>query len=215
MSVIIIFNPEFSRAWVFRGDHERSKGGFVNSLSSLITVKKIIVLIIVVTLFFIVGRMYPASDQEDKIVLTPREKPLPMFPCSGCHDGEDVNYKHRIMVDEHTDKTLHHAEKDRWCLDCHDPIKRDYLRLANGQLIPFNNSQKLCGQCHGTQYRDWKKGLHGKRVGFWNGEKQYRICISCHNPHSPAFAPLKPKPRPLRPEEIKYNSDKKAENEHK
>ena len=73
----------------------------------------------------------------------------------------------------------------RWCLDCHNPDDRDKLRLANGDLVSFEESYYLCGQCHGTIFRDWKAGIHGKRTGEWNGRKQYRLCVHCHNPHNP------------------------------
>ena len=55
------------------------------------------------------------------------------------------------------------------------------LRLANGTLVPFEESYRLCGQCHGDKYRDWRAGVHGRRVGSWNGEKQYLLCVHCHD----------------------------------
>ncbi len=95
------------------------------------------------------------------------------------------------------------------------------LRLASGATIPFTQSYLLCGQCHGDKLRDWRMGVHGKRVGMWNGEKTYFLCVNCHNPHSPRFkgvqqvtvdgkstvaptlTPVKPEPRPRRPEEMR------------
>src|SRR6266545_4897618 len=116
------------------------------------------------------------------------------------------------------------------CMECHkdqkDPTRRelglhDVLRLASGATVPFTESYRLCGQCHGDKFRDWRAGVHGRRVGMWDGPKTYLLCVSCHNPHSPAFkgvkeivvdgkltvAPtlqkLKPEPRPVRPEELR------------
>jgi hypothetical protein len=126
-----------------------------------------------------------------------------IFPCSECHADLEVN-KTRRELDFHEDIILHHAEEQRWCLDCHNPTDRDKLRLASGQLISFETSYNLCGQCHGTIFRDWKAGVHGKRTGYWNGKKQYRLCVHCHNPHSPRFKPLEPLPPPIRPDELKY-----------
>jgi hypothetical protein len=59
-----------------------------------------------------------------------------------------------------------------------NPDDRDVLRLANGDLVSFEESYNLCGQCHGTIFRDWKAGIHGKRTGEWNGKKQYRLCVT-------------------------------------
>jgi hypothetical protein len=73
------------------------------------------------------------------------------------------------------------------------------LRRASGEPIPFSESYKLCGQCHGPQYRDWQSGVHGKRTGEWDGQKEYLLCVNCHDPHSPKFKPLVPLPPPVRP----------------
>ncbi|HEY5492164.1 MAG TPA: hypothetical protein VIK25_13300, partial [Gemmatimonadaceae bacterium] len=89
------------------------------------------------------------------------------------------------------------------CLDCHDARNRDKLHLADGRLIDFTESYRLCGQCHGPTLRNWKAGEHGKRTGSWSGAKQYLLCASCHSPHSPHFKPLKPKAPPLRQEAIR------------
>jgi hypothetical protein len=49
-------------------------------------------------------------------------------------------------------------------------------------------------------YRDWKAGIHGKRTGYFEGgQRMYMLCVHCHNPHDPAFRPLKPEPPPHRP----------------
>jgi hypothetical protein len=123
-----------------------------------------------------------------------------MFPCSNCHASMEVNRKKRELKDEHTDIKLHHAETMRWCLDCHEAKNRDKLRLYNGELISFTESYRLCGECHGNVYRDWKAGIHGKRTGYFAGGKRtYLLCAHCHNPHSPAYRPIKPEPPPLKP----------------
>jgi hypothetical protein len=126
---------------------------------------------------------------------------------------EDVNPERRELEDEHVEisEIFNHASEQRWCLDCHNPDDRDVLRLANGDLVPFEESYNLCGQCHGTIFRDWKAGIHGKRTGEWNGKKQYRLCVHCHNPHSPKFRPIKPLPPPDNPLEIKYKKLKDDE----
>ena len=126
-----------------------------------------------------------------------------IFPCSECHKEMKPNPQRRELKEEHTNIVLNHAQGQRWCLDCHDTYDRDRLHLVNGQRIRFEESYRLCGQCHGDKYRDWKVGVHGKRTGMWNGEKQYLLCVNCHNPHDPRFKPLAPMPPPVRPGDIR------------
>ena len=126
-----------------------------------------------------------------------------IFPCMDCHKEIKPNPTRRELKDEHINIVLNHAQGQRWCLDCHDTTNRDKLRLASGERINHEESDRLCGQCHGDKYRDWKAGVHGKRTGMWNGEKQYLLCVHCHNPHDPAYKPIQPMPPPARPETIK------------
>lgn len=127
-----------------------------------------------------------------------------IFPCSECHIDIEPNSARRELIDMHDDISaiFDHDSENRWCLDCHDINNRNYLKLASGKLIGFDESYKLCGQCHGDKLRDWKVGVHGKRTGEWNGKKQYLLCVHCHNPHSPRFNPIKPLPPPVRQEDI-------------
>jgi hypothetical protein len=121
-----------------------------------------------------------------------------IFPCSACHADLPVNRTRRELSDMHTDIVLKHDEEHRWCLDCHDAENRDVLHLAGGERLPFDESYRLCGQCHGEKLRDWRAGVHGRRSGEWNGHRTYLLCAHCHNPHQPRFAPLEPKPAPVR-----------------
>jgi hypothetical protein len=124
-----------------------------------------------------------------------------VFPCSSCHDPElPVNTKRRKLKTAHQEIVLEHDAEHRWCLDCHDAADRDSLHLASGEKVPFDESYRLCGQCHGDKYRDWRVGVHGRRTGNWDGEKQYLLCVACHNSHSPHFKPIKPEPPPKRPQ---------------
>jgi uncharacterized CHY-type Zn-finger protein len=143
----------------------------------------------------------PASDE---IAVTPPPFSEGIFPCSDCHKDLKPNPVRRELKDMHDSISaiFNHDKQNRWCLDCHDLNNRDSLRLASGKLLDFRQSYKLCGQCHGDKLRDWKVGVHGKRTGEWNGQKQYYLCVSCHNPHSPKFPKLKPEPAPVRIDEI-------------
>ena len=123
-----------------------------------------------------------------------------IFPCTNCH-GPDMpaNRTRRQLSDMHGDIELKHDEEHRWCLDCHDANNRDRLHLASRELVPFEESYRLCGQCHGEKYRDWRAGVHGRRVGQWNGAKRYLLCVHCHSPHQPKFKAAAPQPAPRRP----------------
>lgn len=128
-----------------------------------------------------------------------------MFPCSECHDPEELppNPKRRPLEMAHEEIVLVHDEEHRWCLDCHDEDNRDKLRLASGALIDFEESHRLCGQCHGAKYRDWRAGIHGRRKGHWNGKKEYLLCVNCHWAHAPKFEPIEAMPPPKRPEALR------------
>lgn len=147
-----------------------------------------------------------AADDMPHFFVPPPPFSEGIFPCSDCHSDMEPNPERREL-EEHTEiaKNFAHAKDQRWCLDCHNPDDRDKLRLANGNLITFEESYDLCGQCHGTIYRDWKAGVHGKRTGEWNGRKLYRLCVHCHDPHRPRFKPIKPMPPPMKPKNIKLH----------
>lgn len=121
-----------------------------------------------------------------------------IFPCMDCHIDIEPNPERRALVDMHDDidAIFDHDSENRWCFSCHDLENRDSLRLANGDLLDFRESYKLCGQCHGDKLRDWKVGVHGKRKEMWNGKKEYLLCVHCHDPHTPKFKPIKPEPPP-------------------
>ena len=148
----------------------------------------------------------PKDYETPKYFVPPPPFSEGIFPCSDCHEDMEVNLRRRILADEHVEisESFNHASEQRWCLDCHNADDRDALRLANGDLVSFEESYYLCGQCHGTIFRDWKAGIHGRRTGEWNGRKQYLLCVHCHNPHDPKFKPIKPLPPPNNPLEIKH-----------
>lgn len=140
---------------------------------------------------------------EDLIAVAPPPFSEGVFPCSDCHFEDDEVDLDPREVDFHDTVHFDHASDSRWCLDCHDAQNRDMLHLADGRLIPFEESYRLCGQCHAQQLRDWEAGDHGRRTGEWSGTKQYLLCAHCHDPHSPTFESLTPLPPPIRQEEIK------------
>ncbi|HTT69720.1 MAG TPA: hypothetical protein VMG32_00745, partial [Anaeromyxobacteraceae bacterium] len=141
------------------------------------------------------------ARREELIQAEPPPFTPGIFPCTQCHSGPGDKTRRELTF--HDDIKFEHDAEHRWCLDCHSNENRDVLHLSNGDPVPFTESYRLCGQCHGDKYRDWRVGVHGKRTGMWDGPKVYYLCVNCHNPHSPRFKPLKPEPRPLRPEEMR------------
>ena len=141
------------------------------------------------------------SGSDKNIEYAVQQTPLSedIFPCNGCHEDQEPSSIRRELVDMHEEisEIYDHDSANRWCIDCHDLVQRDSLRLASGMLLGFDESYKLCGQCHGDKLRDWKVGVHGKRIGEWNGKKEYFLCVHCHNPHSPKFKELSPEPPPV------------------
>lgn len=158
-------------------------------------------LIILTALLLIGAGAALGADQRGEFPVAPPPLTPGIFPCNNCHAGMPVNTKRRELKDEHVNIKLHHAEHDRWCLDCHSATDRDKLKLADGESVNFTESYRLCGQCHGNIYKDWKAGIHGKRIGYFKGgTRTYFLCVNCHNPHDPKFKPIKPLPSPIRPE---------------
>jgi len=145
----------------------------------------------------------PAGQAVERVEVPPPPFSDGIFPCMACHASQKVNRTRRELTDMHGDIVLKHDEQHRWCLDCHDPDNRDWLHLASGERVSFDQSYLLCGQCHGEKLRDWRAGVHGRRTGQWNGHKGYLLCAHCHNPHQPHFTPLAPKPAPAHPVPVK------------
>jgi hypothetical protein len=149
------------------------------------------------------SRDYPSRPllRDAAPVLLPAPPPNDEYlPCDDCHGEEPTNRTRREFEDEHDEMEFAHG--DLWCLDCHEADAQESLHLADGRLLPFEESWKLCTQCHGKKLPDWRAGVHGKRTGHWLGEKEYRTCVECHNPHSPPFASLEPEPAPLPPRPV-------------
>lgn len=119
-------------------------------------------------------------------------------PCSECHKLFTTPPGENKALVQHKDIVMNHGMNTR-CLNCHDGDDRDKLVLHDGTTVSFADTPRLCSQCHGTVYRDWQLGTHGKTLGSWDAknEKHRRLtCNECHEPHSPAYKPMKPLPAP-------------------
>ena len=136
--------------------------------------------------------LQPESEPEP-VLLPPPPIDDEYFPCSDCHEDELADPERREL-DEHDSVELAHG--DLWCLDCHAADQRDLLHLSDASPVRMEESWRLCTRCHARRIPDWRAGIHGKRTGSWWGPKEYRTCVACHDPHSPLFKPLEPKPPP-------------------
>jgi predicted CXXCH cytochrome family protein len=134
-----------------------------------------------------------------------------MRNCVACHGANS-----RLAVEYAADGTfkvpaahrdllsISHGRNNRndHCFNCHNPAKLDELVTRDGRKLAFDEATLLCASCHGPTYRDWEAGVHGRTNGYWNaalGPATRVHCTSCHDPHSPAFPQLIPRPGPPQP----------------
>ena len=129
------------------------------------------------------------------------------FDCYACHEkGKppplrfDTN-QNLIIPKEHADIVMGHGSHGRNnnCFNCHNENNLTLLQTRDGHEVTFSNSQLLCGSCHGPTYRDWEAGVHGRTSGYWDrdlGAMDRKLCVNCHNPHSPKFPGRQPAPGP-------------------
>jgi len=121
--------------------------------------------------------------------------------CASCHAGRstDAGFPEDITAVRGPHAGLAFAHGDNTCGACHDPEQRDKLRLADGTRIDLVDAMRLCSQCHGPQRRDYDHGAHGGMRGYWDltrGPRERNHCVSCHDPHRPAYPKLIPAPPP-------------------
>lgn len=150
----------------------------------------------------------PLQSEPEPVLLPPPPIDDEYFPCSDCHE-DDLADPERRELDEHDYIKLSHG--DLWCLDCHQSDQRDLLHLSDTSPVGMDESWRLCTRCHAKKIPDWRAGVHGKRTGSWRGPKEYRTCVACHDPHSPLFKPLTPKPPPVRAKPLKATEGAPAE----
>jgi hypothetical protein len=118
--------------------------------------------------------------------------------CMECHRlFESLPDTPKLLM-QHRDIVLDHGLSDR-CFDCHDRDDRNRLTLGGGETVPFAEAPMLCAQCHGTTWRDWQRHVHGRTLDYWDGTRGPRSklsCVECHDPHAPAYEPMRPFPGP-------------------
>jgi len=120
-----------------------------------------------------------------------RKTGLTSFPCANCHNQSmatlQVNQKPDTKKAHWGIELVHANAAAMNCETCHSYQSMNQLKSLTGQMIDLDESFKLCGQCHSTQYKDWQGGAHGKQLNGWKPPRVATTCVSCHNPHQPAF----------------------------
>ena len=129
------------------------------------------------------------------------------FDCYACHERNkapplrfDTNQV-LIIPEEHKDIVMAHGRHNRnnLCFNCHNETNLELFQTRDGRELKLTDSPPLCGSCHGPTYRDWEAGAHGRTSGYWNrqlGNFERKPCVSCHDPHHPAFPGRQPAPGP-------------------
>lgn len=118
--------------------------------------------------------------------------------CMDCHRFFQPERESARQLVQHMHIVMDHGLNDR-CANCHDRVNANRLALRGEETVSFDESAELCAKCHGPTYRDWQHGMHGKTTGYWDrsrGDPLRFTCVECHDPHAPAFAPMRPLPGP-------------------
>jgi hypothetical protein len=129
------------------------------------------------------------------------------FDCNSCHEENksgkiEFDAKGDVILPAgHQDMVMQHGRNHRNenCFNCHDEANHAMLHRSDGRKFKLVESTELCAGCHGPTYRDWEIGIHGRISGYWDrnlGPVTRQDCVSCHNPHAPAFPSIKPAPGP-------------------
>ncbi|MEI8341122.1 MAG: hypothetical protein WCH43_06240 [Verrucomicrobiota bacterium] len=148
------------------------------------------------------------TDEVVDLVKANDEMDLTDFDCYGCHEKGKVPQlrfdanQNLIIPDEHKkDIVMGHGSHGRNnnCFNCHNENNLELLQTRDGREIKFEDSPQLCGSCHGPTYRDWEAGAHGRTSGYWDRSKgpiDRKLCVNCHDPHTPHYPGRHPAPGP-------------------
>ena len=137
------------------------------------------------------------------------------YRCSECHDDLQRAVREGDLKGEHrTIQTASEHGPNMTCLNCHHETERSAYVNHDGSLISHEKVEQLCAKCHGPIYREWQVGIHGRQNGYWDRTKGRRtklVCTQCHDPHSPAFASMRPDPAP---HYSRFAKEKPAQSSH-
>jgi hypothetical protein len=120
------------------------------------------------------------------------------YKCSECHNDFSSARRQNELKGEHAeiDANFDHG-MNTYCVNCHHQTDRNAYVAHDGSPISSDKPAELCSKCHGPTFRDWQQGVHGRQNGGWernNPERGKLLCVQCHDPHRPKFAPMTPDP---------------------
>ena len=156
---------------------------------------------------FLIGIASANAESVYVYKVMPRVQDLHTYPCQRCHKTFKPGRMEREMQAPHADFVFKHMEEVRKCTFCHSSSSPNQLNLLDGTLISYNEIYRLCGQCHGKVKYNWEHGMHGSLAGHWDGERTIFNCSICHNPHSPKFEPMEPKPNEYTPKYLIHKGE--------
>lgn len=124
------------------------------------------------------------------------------YKCTECHNDFTSAQRQNAEIPEHAkiNAGFDHG-LNTFCVNCHHPTDRSAYVAHDGSVIPSTDPALLCSKCHGPTYREWQVGIHGRQNGSWERDNPARtklLCIQCHDPHQPKFAPMTPDPPTIR-----------------
>ena len=130
----------------------------------------IVAMLLLLTATPILGASVQSAEEPARKTFEQVDRRQPItFDCRYCHvngTATNVMMPHPNELEFH-DKLNPTASRcfdchNLRCFVCHDFKQRDKLKLFSGELIPFEESPKLCSQCHLNRYDTWLMGDHGK-----------------------------------------------------
>ena len=131
------------------------------------------------------------------------------FDCYACHEkGKPPTLRYDpngklIIPKEHSDIVMGHGKHGRNnnCFNCHNETNLDACcKPAMAAKVNFPTANCYAAVATARPIEDWEAGAHGRTSGYWDrslGPMDRKICVDCHNPHSPHI-PGAANPRPAR-----------------
>lgn len=137
----------------------------------------------------------PAASARLATELTEHDGAPAAIGCPTCHVAGTVAPLAEIaqLPAVHEAVRLRHGSLS--CSACHDSTEPSLLHDASGASFSFSDSMRLCSQCHGPIRAAYDHGAHGGMRGYWDlqrGPRTRNDCITCHDPHGPAYPQVQP-----------------------
>lgn len=148
------------------------------------------------------GEVFDTTPVRGAVKPLLHRRPPFEYKCSECHTDFTSPPRQNAEIPEHAEINARFDHGlNTFCVNCHNPQDRNTYVAHDGSPIPSTEPALLCSKCHGPTYREWQVGIHGRANGGWERDNPARtklLCIQCHDPHQPKFAPMRPDPPTIR-----------------